>query len=413
MTEPIEQRAATAGGEPRRRGSAILTGLAALALVGALTACQPPEDDPGGGGTDTTPVETLSGTEDSTNGGSEEGAGDTEGGADGDTDGGTEEDTDGDTGGSGGGTDAGLPDFSDAVFPECGDSFALPQRTSGLIVEGGPSEALPEHGGGWTATVTNSTGELIQGQIAMMQLVIVDGEGEVVAAPDPDDSLFLGAEGPYWMGIEAGGSLEVGIPMMPSCDTGDWLLAGEYQAFATITFVGSEGDFGDMEQAQGGPWDITVGGGDSEVGTTVPEGAVLADLECGATWDAPDIGTGYELELIHSIRSPRSVTDDIDGSALLHTSSSVNGLTFTLVLVLKDGEIVNWTPGSDTATLAAATGGASIPLGFTSELFACGTEGSPKPLPMGGYQAVVVAVTADEEGTHVLAATDPVALELR
>ncbi|WP_420114054.1 hypothetical protein, partial [Pseudactinotalea sp.] len=163
MTEPIEDATRAATRERRRRAAGVLGGVAALALVAA--ACQGP---PAAGGGGTTEPET---TEEPT----------TEP---------TEEPTGGE--GTSGGSDAGLPDFSDAVFPECGEAFTgLPERTSDLVVEGGPSEALPEYGGGWMATVTNNGDELVQGQIAMMQLVVVDGEGNVVAAPDPDDPIFF------------------------------------------------------------------------------------------------------------------------------------------------------------------------------------------------------------------------------
>lgn len=393
MTEPIEDVTMTAIRERRRRASGVLVGVATLALVAA--ACQ---GAPAGAGDDTTePTVTEEPTETET---AEEP---------------TDEPTEDDGGGedTGGGTDAGLPDFSDAVFPECGDAFdGLPERTSDLVVEGGPSEALPEYSGGWMATVTNNGDELVQGQIGMMQLIVVDGDGNVVAAPDPDDQIFYGAEGPFWMGIAPGETLETGIPMTHGCETGDWLPAGDYQAYAAITFTNSEGDFGEMEQAQGGPWDITVGGGESDITPIVPPGTAVANLECGQEWTNPDVSTGYELELLDEIRSPRAGSDPIEGRASLTTGGPVDALVFTTVLVLMDGEIVNWEPGSDTATTVSATAGATVPLDFGSELFSCGSENSPEPLARGVYDVVVVAVALDGEGTHVLDATDPVTLDL-
>ncbi|WP_420111884.1 hypothetical protein, partial [Pseudactinotalea sp.] len=267
-------------------------------------------------------------------------------------------------------------------------------------------------GGGWMATVTNNGDELVQGQIAMMQLVVVDGEGNVVAAPDPDDPIFFGAEGPFWMGVAPGETLETGIPMTHGCENSDWLPAGDYRAYATITFTNAEGDFGDMEQAQGGPWDITVGGGESEITPIVPPGTAVVDLECGQEWTNPDVSTGYELALLDDIRSPRAASEPIDGRASLSTGGPVDALVFTTVLVLMDGEIVNWEPGSDTATTVSATAGATIPLDVGSELLACGSENSPEPMAAGIYDVVVVAVALDGEGVHLLDATDPVSLDL-
>ena len=173
------------------------------------------------------------------------------------------------------------------------------------MVENGPTGAMPATGGGWAATVTNTGDELIQAPVALTQLTIVDGDGRVVAAPDPDSDIFLGAEGPRWMGLAAGSSLETRIAIPAACATGDWLPSGDYQAYGAITFV--DGD--SYEQAQGGPWPLTIGGGpETDLEVTVPPGTVPADLECGATWADPQPSTGFELELIDPIRSPRGPT---------------------------------------------------------------------------------------------------------
>lgn len=379
MTEHTDATSGTRGGERRRR-RLFTTFLAATALA-AVAACQPPPATPGS----TDPEPSAS----------------------------TQEPEPTDSTGDDGGTDAGLPDFSDAVFPGCGETFAPPERASALVVDGGPEEALPDHGGGWMASVTNNHDEPIQGQVAMAQLVVTDGDGRVVASPDPEDPVFLGAEGSYWMGIAAGDSMQTGIQMSPSCETGDWLPAGDYQAYAAITFVGAEGDFGDMEQAQGGPWPVTIGGGDSQPSTIAPPGSVQADLDCGATWPDPEVATGYDLALLDEIRSPRPVGEAMQGFAQLDVAGAIHGLVFTQVLVLRDGVVVNHNPGSDVATTVSATAGTRLTLDFGTEFLDCDSSLSdPQPLEPGGYEAVVVAVTVADDGTHLLAATEPVELEL-
>ncbi|WP_162458682.1 hypothetical protein [Pseudactinotalea suaedae] len=302
--------------------------------------------------------------------------------------------------------DGTLPDFSDAVIPECGDIFALPDRTSALVVEGGPSEGLPASGGGWNATVTSSADQLVQGYVTYEDVVVVDGEGRVVGTIDTD---FMGAEGPSYVGIAPGESMPVPLNMPSSCGEP---ANGSYQAYAMVTFVADDGT---LEQAQGGPWPIEVGSGESHPGDNPPVGTAEMDLACGAPWDMPELGTDMSLELIDPIRTPRAATDNIDGDATLQTPQPMNEQLWTAVVVLQDGVVVSTLPGGDVYTSAAVSPGTSVPLQFISDMHSCSSDPTdPAPLPAGAYQvAVVAAAITGSETVTALAVTEATELVLR
>lgn len=162
---------------------------------------------------------------------------------------------------------------------------------------------------------------------------------------------------------------------------GDWLPPGDYEAYGALTFV--DGD--EYEQAQGGPWPLTIGGGSEiEGASTVPDGTVAADLECGATWTDPEPDTGFGLELLDRIRTPREADDDIDGRALVSVTAPIDATVFSEVVVLRDGVIVNHMPGTDDAQVVTATAGTSVPEGFDEQFFDCDASmGDAAPLPPG------------------------------
>lgn len=306
-------------------------------------------------------------------------------------------------------TGAVLADVSDAVFGECGEVFAPPDRTSELVIESGPSEPLAETGGAWRTTVRIGSDELVQAPVAMDQLIVVDGEGRVVASPDPDSGLFFG-EGPRWMGLAAGASIETTIVVPAACETGDWLPPGDYQAYGALTFVDGE----DYEQAQGGPWPITIGGGaEVEATATIPDGAVTADLECGATWTDPQPSTGFELELLDQIRTPREASDDIDGRALISVTAAIDATVFSEVVVLRDGVVVNHMPGTDDAQGVTATAGTTVPEGFDEQFFDCDVPMTDAtPLQAGEYEVVVVVLAGGDGPAAVIATTPRIPLTL-
>lgn len=304
-----------------------------------------------------------------------------------------------------------LPDVSDAVIPACGETFALPERTSELVVDSGPSEALPAHGGGWATTVTSTAEDPVQGFVAMQQVVVVDGDGRVVVAPDPEDPVFMGAEGPFWMGVAPGETLTTVVQMDVACETGDWLPAGDYEVFATITFVAGSGE---MEQAQGGPWPLTVGEGDAgALPASPPDGAVPVDLACGASWAPPQPGTGYGLQPWDGLGGEHEAGAVLEGDVGVDLTAPMHGLLFPLVVVLRDGEVVNHQMGGDTATTVSATAGTHAVLDVAADLLDCGTPaGDPAPLPPGSYQAVLLLATMLDGEPHAVAVTEPVDLEL-
>lgn len=300
-------------------------------------------------------------------------------------------------------------DFSDAVFGECGEPFALPERSSELVVETGPSGAVEPHGG-WTTTIANTSDRLVQGWVAVTHVVVVDGDGRVVATPDPEDPVFFGAEGPSWIGVTAGDSVSASMQLPLGCATDDWLPAGEYEAFGVVTFSHPDGGY---EQAHGGPWPLTIGGDGTPQQPTIPAGAVPVDLTCGARWQDPQPSTGFELTLLDRIRTPRPATDDIDGRAVVGVGADIDAILFTEVVLLRDGVVVGHMPGSDNVTTAMATAGTTIPDGFASDLLDCDSSmTSPQHLAPGEYQVVVVALTASAEGTLLLAATEKMPLAI-
>ena len=71
------------------------------------------------------------------------------------------------------------------------------------------------------------------------------------------------------VGVAPGETLTTVVQTDVACETGDWLPAGDYEVFATITFVAGSGE---MEQAQGGPWPLTVGDGDAGALPAPPPG---------------------------------------------------------------------------------------------------------------------------------------------
>ncbi|WP_420114055.1 hypothetical protein [Pseudactinotalea sp.] len=329
----------------------------------------------------------------------------------------TDDPTDDPTGGE---TDP--ADWSDAVFPECGDTFAgLPERTSQLVATQGPSETLGTGGGQWLTQVENTGATPIQADVALSQTVVVDSAGTVVATVDMPDDVIWGAEGGFHLAIEPGETLPFRVQGSYECagDAGP-LGDGEYEVYVMFT-MGDAGSTApdDLEQAQGGPFPLVI---DESVETSPveldqPDGAVSWAHECQAPWTEPAIETGFELEVIGTqIRSERAATDDIaGGETRLTVTQRVTGTLYNDVVLIQDGQIVS--PGlfGDSQSEYSLSAGSEIDLGFGSSLLGC--DGTT--LPPGDYQAVVVTLlhqwsAGAEDGsvTSIVAATDPVDLEL-
>ncbi|HLV54721.1 MAG TPA: hypothetical protein VKY71_04010 [Actinotalea caeni] len=323
--------------------------------------------------------------------------------------------TDEPTGDPGGDPD----DWSDAVFPACGDAFAgLPERTSQLVVTEGPDGPTPTGGGPWLTQVRNDGATEISGDVAYAQMVVVDGEGVVVATNDPTSDWFWGAEGSLHLAIAPGDTLP--FPVSPTWRCGDSqpLPSGEYEAYVLLS-VGEIGVSGpdDLEQAQGGPFPLLVDDDRQPERLPVepPPGAVEWTTACGDTWSAPEPTTGFALDLEHEIRSPRAASDDIDGAAQVTAGAPVTGVLYNDVVLVRDGQVVTPPPGSDAHVLHALSEGSRVPLGFTSSLVGC--DGST--LPAGQYQAVVLTLLAIHDPgsatgaeTYVVATSDVVDLVL-
>lgn len=302
-------------------------------------------------------------------------------------------------------------DWSEAVFPECGDTgFALPERTSQLVVDGGPPDAL-QPGAVWRTTLRNTGTTGISGDVAILQTVVVDDAGEVVATIDPDNEVFWGAEGSVSLSIDAGAELPFIVQPTWGCD-GAVLPAGEYTVYVLITVAEALGaEHATMEQAQGGPFPLVVDDGapDSAPELEPPAGAVPFTGACGDTWAAPDVQTGYELQLLDDIRPERAADDDIDGTARLTTTSDLTGTVYHEVLVLAGGEVVSEAPGTDAAPEVYLSGGASFESGFGTQFIGCDSQ----PLPSGDYEVVVVTVLMTGGERYAIALTEPLAVVLQ
>lgn len=305
--------------------------------------------------------------------------------------------------------------WSDAVFPECGDvDFALPERQSQLVVDGGPSGSLPP--GAWWPTVIRNTGSTtVGGHAGILQTVVVDGDGAVVATVDPDDPVFWGAEGGVELSVAAGEEMPFAVQGTFGCD-GAPLPAGSYTAYVLITVDPSgEADRDALQQAQGGPFPFTVDDGAAvpDLGLTAPEGAVEWSTGCGDAWSMPQVETGYQLELLDSIRAERPAGDDINGRSRLTTTSTLTGSLRNEVVLVADGQVVGEAPGTDALPMVFLSGGSTYDDSFVSQLMGCDGQ----PLPPGDYQAAVmtvlyIPVPGDME-RYVVAAAEPVDLLLR
>lgn len=311
-------------------------------------------------------------------------------------------------------------DWSDAVFPECGDTFVLPDRTSQLVVTQGPAQPLGAGGGQWLTRVENTGSFRIEGAVAILQTVVVDGGGAIVATVDPDNDVFWGAEGGALISIAPAETLPFRVEQSYACGgEGGLLPSGEYEVYVLLTISDDlSTDPEQLEQAQGGPFPLVI---DENVESppielTMPAGAAPVDATCGASWSYPDISTGFELDVTGAqIRSPRSVTDDIDGTSRLRITSQVTGTVFNDVVVIQNGQIVSMPYAGDSLSEQFLSAGSEVELSFGSSLIDC--EGSP--LPPGEYQVVVVTWLQiwpgglDNGEFAAVAATDPVDVVLQ
>lgn len=330
----------------------------------------------------------------------------------------TDEPTDEPTGGE----ETDPADWSDAVFPECGDAFAgLPERTSQLVATQGPSETLGTGGGQWLTQVENTGTTPIQADVALAQAVVVDSAGTVVATVDASDDVIWGAEGGFHLAIDPGDTLPFRVQGSYECagDAGP-LGDGEYELYVMLT-MGEAGSTApdDLEQAQGGPFPLVINESveTSPVELDQPDGAVPWALECQAPWTEPAIETGFELEVLDpQIRTERATTDPIAGGRTnLTVTQQVTGTLYNDVVLIQDGQVVTPAFAGDSGSEYTLSAGSAIDLGFSSPLVGC--DGST--LPPGDYQAVVVTVlhqwsAGAEDGslTSIVAATDPVDLVL-
>lgn len=315
--------------------------------------------------------------------------------------------------------------WSEAIFPECGDTFAgLPEQTSQLVAMRGPSETLAAGGGQWLTEIENTGATTIQGDVAWAQTVVVDEAGTVVATVDDpaSDDFMWAAEGVSHLAIAPGETLPFRINESWTCAGGaegsEPLGTGEYEMYVILNI----GDAGASQstvtgQAQGGPFPLVIDSSIEQPGLElpVPEGAATWEVECGDAWTVPAVETGFELELLDDIRLRRPLTDDIDGGSRLTVTQPVAGTLYNDVVLLQDGRVV--TPGfaGDSQSEYFVSAGSELDLSFSSSFDGCDGQ----TLPPGEYQAVVVTIlhqwsAGADDGmvTSVVAITDPVALVL-
>ena len=314
------------------------------------------------------------------------------------------------------GTDPG--DWSDGVFPECGDTFdGLPERTSQLVVTEGPSEPLGP-GGSWLSQVENTGSTWVQGDVAFYQTVVVDAEGVVVATIETGDEIFWGAEGSTHLAIAPGETLPFQVSESWTCgtDTPEQLGSGAYEVYVLLS-ISEEGvaDPVELEQAQGGPFPMVIGDGVEPQPTSLapPQGAQPWDRRCGDSWTTPEPDTGFELELLDQINTRRPVTDDIDGRSRLSVTQQVSGAIYHEVVLIQDGRILSSDQNTDAVTTYVLSAGSDIEPDFGRDLLGC--DGAP--LASGEYQTVVITLlqqfsSESDDGVtrYVVAATDPVDL---
>jgi hypothetical protein len=312
-------------------------------------------------------------------------------------------------------------DWSDPVFPECGDTFAgLPERTSQLVVTEGPSQPLGTGAGHWLTQVENTGSTGIDGSVAYAHAVIVDSEGVVVANVGSPDEIFWGAEGGIELAVAAGDAVPFEVTGSYHCAEGGLLGAGEYEMYLLLTM--DQADANDperLEQAQGGPFPLVIDEGVQAppVALGQPEGAVPWQYECGDAWDAPVPGTGFELTVDTPIRSPRDAADDISGgTSHLTLTQPVAGALYQEVIVIQEGRVMTYPWASDSASKYFLSAGSEVELSFGSNLIDC----AGNPLPPGEYEVVVVTVlhqwsaeATDGGVAFALAVTDPVDLVLQ
>lgn len=313
-------------------------------------------------------------------------------------------------------------DWSDPVYPECGDTFSgLPERTSQLVVTQGPEQTLGAGAGQWLTQVQNTGSTDIGGLVAYHHAVVVDGDGVVVATidqPGQPDQPFWGAGGGTELAVAAGDAVPFRVTGSYAC-AGGLLGSGEYDMYLLLTM--DQADASDperLEQAQGGPFPLVV---DESVQTppvelSQPDGAAPWTFECGGPWSPPAPATGFEMVLETPIRSPRDASDDISGgNSRLTVTQPLAGSMYQEVVVIQDGRVMTHPWASDAASEYFLSAGSQVEIPFGSNLIGCDSV----PLPPGQYQVAVVTMlhqwsAGADDGSVVtaIAATDPLDLVL-
>ncbi|PWD50703.1 hypothetical protein C8046_08595 [Serinibacter arcticus] len=291
------------------------------------------------------------------------------------------------------------PSGSDIAVPVCGEVFALPERVPQLsfTLEGDLREGAGRGEGAvgsLTAPMrlTNHGDTEAVGYLDYQAfLVLVDTDGRVVlTAANPE---FATAESGVQLqllpddGVAMEG-LAQGFEACPGAapEPGRLVGPGDYQVYA-LRNVWSEGAV--VQQAQGGPWPLTVAEAAPEpvepmaTPAEVPTGADPMPA-CGEPF-SPSAATGLDLTA-GSIRTPRASSDSINELDLTLTTSVPlvgSGATWQAVVLTRDGIRVTADQGTDAGVFLYMSAGTSTELSAWANLLGCDYE----PLPPGTYVA--------------------------
>ncbi|TGO06555.1 hypothetical protein [Serinibacter arcticus] len=308
------------------------------------------------------------------------------------------------------------PEGSDIAYPVCGEVFALPERVPqlSLELEGGLTEWAPPPASGRTgtltgdATLTNQGGDDVVGYPDLqVYLVVVDTEGRVVATEANPETPT--AEYYSQLALSAGDTAAVAVGLGSACpgaggDDARVLSAGDYQAYGLSNLYG-DGQVV-LQQAQGGPWPLTISTQAPAVRPDLPmedrpllAGAAFLGSECSVPFD-PRPTTALSITA-GDIRSPRTADDSIDELEITVTAGAPidREVVFAAVLLTQDGLLVNHVPATDAVASLTMSTGTSLTLDTWSTLTDCEYQ----PLPAGAYEAHPVLVQGAAEGLVVVA----------
>lgn len=305
------------------------------------------------------------------------------------------------------------PSGSEIVSPVCGEPFALPESAPQLRFDVAGSVAEEQLEGSPSSlkamvSLTNDGDDTVAGGLDYsVFLVVVDGEGLTVASganpenPAPESSNHLALAAGDTTDLPAAASWNDACPGA-STDPMRLLDPGEYEVFGLVNVYGDDGAV--LQQAQGGPWPLTVGA-EAPALAPMPEaappvaGGVPLDSRCNVPFDAQP-ATGLELEA-GPIRTPRAADDSIDGFELTVTAdTAVAGASaLPVVFLSQDGQLVNGVPETDSGAFLTMSADTSVRVSGWTPLIDCSYE----PLLPGTYTAHPVLVGGSYGSLAVIA----------